>query len=168
MDDFVKNPELLSFHIASKIPVSESTRQELLEIDGISYRLRREIELLKSVDLICCRNCQVIYGLTISVCADAQMCRCILPLLDSYTYSLPDNDKVSLPLSLQTIIARRSDMLVMSSDGPLGAYVNPHGFVHEIMTLYKTNGLALRGPAVREYSWFPGYDNLYMIFFLNK
>ncbi|KAF3446727.1 hypothetical protein FNV43_RR11907 [Rhamnella rubrinervis] len=116
MDDFVKKPDLLSFYIASKIPVSESTRQELLEIDGISYRLRREIELLKSVDLICCRNCQ-------------------------------------------TVIARRSDMLVMSSDGPLGAYVNPHGFVHEILTLYRANGLALRGPAVREYSWFPGCMN---------
>ncbi|PON67854.1 PUA-like domain containing protein [Parasponia andersonii] len=114
MEGLVKKPDLLSFYIASKIPVSESTRQELLEIDGISYRLRREIELLESVDLIRCRNCQA-------------------------------------------VIARRSDMLVMSSDGPLGAYVNPHGFVHEVMTLYRAFGLALIGPAVREYSWFPGY-----------
>lgn len=114
MDGLVKKPDLLSFYIASKIPVSESTRQELLEIDGISYRLRREIELLESVDRIRCRNCQ-------------------------------------------TVIARRSDMLVMSSDGPLGAYVNPHGFVHEVMTLYRATGLVYRGPAVKEYSWFPGY-----------
>lgn len=57
---------------------------------------------------------------------------------------------------MQTVIARRSDTLAMSSDGPLGAYVNPYGFVHEIMTLYKATGLALRGAAVREYSWFPG------------
>lgn len=63
MEALVKKPDLLSFYIASKIPVSESTRQELLEIDGISYRLRREIELLESVDRIRCRNCQVIYGL---------------------------------------------------------------------------------------------------------
>ena len=48
-------------------------------------------------------------------------------------------------------------MLVMSSEGPLGAYVNPNGCVHEIMTLYKANGLALIGPPVSEYSWFPGY-----------
>lgn len=67
MDDFVKKPDLLSFYIASKIPVSESTRQELLEIDGISYRLRREIELLKSVDLIRCRDCQVLHILAICV-----------------------------------------------------------------------------------------------------
>ncbi|KDP34171.1 hypothetical protein JCGZ_07742 [Jatropha curcas] len=114
MDALVTKPDLLSFYIASKIPVSESTRQELLEIDGISYRLHREIDLLKSLDLIRCKNCQ-------------------------------------------TVIARRSDMLVMSSEGPLGAYVNPHGFVHEIMTFYKVNGLALHGQPDREYSWFPGY-----------
>ncbi|XP_024020743.1 uncharacterized protein LOC21389341 isoform X2 [Morus notabilis] len=114
MEALVKKPDLLSFYMASKIPVSESTRQELLEIDGISYRLRREIELLESVDRIRCRNCQ-------------------------------------------TVLARRSDMLVMSSDGPLGAYVNAHGFVHEVMTLYRATGLALTGPAVKEYSWFPGY-----------
>ncbi|KAM1994278.1 hypothetical protein COP1_010157 [Malus domestica] len=114
MDRLVKKPGLLSFFIASKIPVSESTGQELLEIDGISYRLCREIELLQSFDLIRCKRCQ-------------------------------------------TIIARRSNMLVMSSEGPLGAYVNPSGCVHEIMTLCKANGLALIGPAVSEYSWFPGY-----------
>ncbi|KAM1507449.1 hypothetical protein TB2_016521 [Malus domestica] len=114
MDRLVKKPDLLSFYIASKIPVSESTRQELLEIDGISYRLRREIELLQSFDLIRCKTCQ-------------------------------------------TIISRRSNMLVMSSEGPLGAYVNPGGHVHEIMTFYKANGLALIGPPTSEYSWFPGY-----------
>lgn len=114
MDALVRKPDLLSFHIASKIPVSESTRQELLEIDGISYRLRREIQLLESCNRVRCKNCQA-------------------------------------------LIAQRSDMLVMSSDGPLGAYVNPHGFVHEIMTLLKANGLALIGRPVKEYSWFPGY-----------
>ncbi|TKY74528.1 cereblon protein [Spatholobus suberectus] len=114
MDSLIKTPDVLSFHIASKIPVSESTRQELLDIDGIAYRLRREIELLESIDLIRCKSCQ-------------------------------------------TIIAKRSDMLVMSSEGPLSAYVNPGGYVHEIMTLYKANGLSLIGPTVAEYSWFPGY-----------
>lgn len=114
VDGLVKKPDLLSFHIASKIPVSESTRQELLEIDGVSYRLRREIELLETFDLVRCKTCQI-------------------------------------------VIARRSDMLVMSSEGPLGAYVNPSGFVHEIMTFFKANGLALIGVPVKEYSWFPGY-----------
>ncbi|KAI3677278.1 hypothetical protein L1987_86901 [Smallanthus sonchifolius] len=114
MDALVRKPGLLSFHVASKIPVSESTRQELLEIDGISYRLRREIELLENFDQVKCRSCQ-------------------------------------------TLIANRSDMLVMSTDGPLGAYVNPSGYVHEIMTLLKASGLALIGVPTEEYSWFPGY-----------
>lgn len=114
MDGLVRKPDLLSFHIASKMPVSESTRQELLEIDGVSYRLRREIELLESFDRVRCKTCQ-------------------------------------------TVIARRSDMLVMSSDGPLGAYVNPHGFVHELMTLLAANDLILVGHPVKKYSWFPGY-----------
>ncbi|KAK8547394.1 hypothetical protein V6N13_098104 [Hibiscus sabdariffa] len=114
MDGFVRKPDLLSFYIASKIPVSEPARQELLEIDGISCRLRREIELLERLDCIRCKICQ-------------------------------------------TIIARRSDMLVMSSDGPLGAYVNAHGYVHEVMTFRKAYGLALRSQPTEEYSWFPGY-----------
>ncbi|KAJ0232460.1 Protein cereblon [Hirschfeldia incana] len=114
MEAVVNKPDILSFFIASKIPVSESIRQELLEIDGVSYRLRREIELLESFDRVRCKHCQ-------------------------------------------TVIARRSEMLVMSSDGPLGAYVNPHGYVHEIMTFYKANDIALRGRPVLKDSWFPGY-----------
>ncbi|CAH2060857.1 unnamed protein product [Thlaspi arvense] len=114
MDAIVNKPDILSFFIASKIPVSESIRQELLELNGVSYRLQREIELLKSFDRVRCKHCQ-------------------------------------------TVIARRSDMLVMSSDGPLGAYVNPYGYVHEIMTFYKANDIALSGRAVKKDSWFPGY-----------
>ncbi|CAL0327312.1 unnamed protein product [Lupinus luteus] len=113
MDSLVKKPDALSFYIASRIPVSESTRQQLLDIDGITYRLRREIELLASIDLIRCKSCQ-------------------------------------------TIIAKRSDMLVMSNEGPLVAYVNPGGYVHEIITLNKTYGITLTGPSAIEYSWFPG------------
>ena len=67
-----------------------------------------------------------------------------------------------LLFSMQTVIGKRSEMLVMSTEGPLGAYVNPSGHVHEIMTLYRANGLALIGVPDKEYSWFPGYEfNLY-------
>ena len=59
LDDHIKKPDLLSFYIASKLPVSDSRRQELLEIDGISYRLRREIQILESFNLIHCKNCLV-------------------------------------------------------------------------------------------------------------
>lgn len=114
MDELVKMPDLLSFHIASKLPLSDSTRQELLEMHGISYRLQKEIQLLECFNHVRCKNCRALIG-------------------------------------------KRSDMMVMSSDGPLNAYVNPHGYVHEIMTLCKASGLALRGFPVTEHSWFPGY-----------
>ncbi|XP_062206826.1 uncharacterized protein LOC133908712 [Phragmites australis] len=57
MDDHVRKPDLLSFYIGSKLPISESLRQELLELDGVSYRLQREIQLLKAFNIIRCRNC---------------------------------------------------------------------------------------------------------------
>eukprot|EP00249_Psilotum_nudum_P021742 c28226_g1_i3 orf=384-2126(-) len=114
IDDLVNKPELLSYHIASKIPVQDATRQELLEIDGIVYRLQREIQLLECMDQIRCKNCL-------------------------------------------TEIARRSDMLVMSADGPIGAYVNKYGYVHETLTLCRARGLILQGRPDTQHSWFPGY-----------
>uniref|UniRef100_A0A0E0JIK0 Protein cereblon n=1 Tax=Oryza punctata TaxID=4537 RepID=A0A0E0JIK0_ORYPU len=57
MDDYVRKPDMLSYHIGSKLPMSCSVRQELLEIDGISYRLQKEIQLLKAFNIIRCRNC---------------------------------------------------------------------------------------------------------------
>jgi hypothetical protein len=49
-------------------------------------------------------------------------------------------------------------MAVMSTDGPLGAYVNPHGFVHETITVSNATGLALTGSPSTVHSWFPGYE----------
>lgn len=57
---------------------------------------------------------------------------------------------------LQHFIGRRSDVLAMSADGPLNAFVNPHGFVHETLTLKVARGLHLVGRAETENSWFPG------------
>jgi len=59
VDDHVRKPNHLSFHIGSNLPISLSLRQELLEIDGISYRLQREIQLLKAFNILRCRNCLV-------------------------------------------------------------------------------------------------------------
>ena len=57
--EMVKTPEVLSYYIASKIPVQDETRQELLEIDGVVYRLQKLIQLLESLDRIRCKNCMV-------------------------------------------------------------------------------------------------------------
>lgn len=59
--------------------------------------------------------------------------------------------------NVQNVVARRSDMLVMSSDGPLGVYVNNAGYVHETLTLAKARGLILQGQPETQNSWFPGY-----------
>lgn len=48
-------------------------------------------------------------------------------------------------------------MLVMSADGPISAYVNAHGYVHETLTLSRAWGLMLRGQPDTKDSWFPGY-----------
>jgi cereblon len=48
-------------------------------------------------------------------------------------------------------------MLVMSSDGPISAYVNTHGYVHETLTLARARGLILAGQPQTANSWFPGY-----------
>jgi cereblon len=47
-------------------------------------------------------------------------------------------------------------MLVMSSDGPITAYVNAHGYVHETLTLAHARGLILAGQPQTTNSWFPG------------
>ncbi|VAH21344.1 unnamed protein product [Triticum turgidum subsp. durum] len=114
IDELVKKPDLLSFYIGNQLPVSEPVRQKLLEINGVSYRLRREIQLLKACDLIKCGYCK-------------------------------------------SEIAKHSDVVVMSSDGPLGTYVNNHGYVHATITVNNATGLALEGDPTEEHSWFPGY-----------
>lgn len=59
MEAMVRTPSLLSYYIASNMPLQDATRQELLEIDGTVYRLRREIELLESMDQLRCKRCLV-------------------------------------------------------------------------------------------------------------
>ncbi|ELT95677.1 hypothetical protein CAPTEDRAFT_173167 [Capitella teleta] len=54
-------------------------------------------------------------------------------------------------------IAEKKDVFCMADEGPIGAYVNPGGHVHETLTLYKAQGLTLIGRPSTENSWFPGY-----------
>lgn len=57
--EMVKTPETLSYYLAREIPVQDETREELLEIDGVVYRLQKEIQLLESLDRIRCKKCMV-------------------------------------------------------------------------------------------------------------
>lgn len=56
-----------------------------------------------------------------------------------------------------TPLAARSDMIQMTSEGWRSAFVNPHGVVHEALTLRSMRGLRLIGRPSTESSWFPGY-----------
>ena len=53
-------------------------------------------------------------------------------------------------------ITNKSDVFSMALEGPMAAYVNPGGYVHETLTVYKAQGLVLRGGPSTENSWFPG------------
>lgn len=54
-------------------------------------------------------------------------------------------------------IADMSHVFSMSVSGPLSAYVNPGGHVHETVTVHEAENLNLIGRPSTEHSWFPGY-----------
>ncbi|XP_060606164.1 protein cereblon-like [Ruditapes philippinarum] len=54
-------------------------------------------------------------------------------------------------------IADMSNVFSMSVSGPLSAYVNPGGHVHETVTVHQAINLNLIGRPSTEHSWFPGY-----------
>jgi len=45
----------------------------------------------------------------------------------------------------------------MTSGGPSGVYVNPHGFLHEVLTVRRARNLLVAGPPTTEFTWYPGY-----------
>ena len=53
-------------------------------------------------------------------------------------------------------VADQSDIFAMSVEGPQGTYVNPNGYVHETLTVYKAKDMITRGLPSTEASWFPG------------
>ncbi|KAK3767566.1 hypothetical protein RRG08_003828 [Elysia crispata] len=57
----------------------------------------------------------------------------------------------------QEEISSKEHVFSMSQEGPLGAYVNPHGHVHEMFTVTTVQNLNHIGGAYTEHSWFPGY-----------
>ncbi|CAF4707521.1 unnamed protein product, partial [Rotaria sp. Silwood1] len=54
-------------------------------------------------------------------------------------------------------ICEDRDIFSMSATGLMAAYVNPHGQIHETLTVLQAKNIRLLGPEVAEHSWFPGY-----------
>ncbi|KOX73264.1 Protein cereblon [Melipona quadrifasciata] len=67
-------------------------------------------------------------------------------------------DKIFVCCNCDSYIGRQSHMFPMSKEGPQGTYCNPSGIIHETVTLYHAQGLALsNNPPSINYTWFPGY-----------
>lgn len=64
-----------------------------------------------------------------------------------------------LRLKWKQILIQHSSVFSLSLYGPMAAYVNPHGYVHETLTVFKANNLNLIGRPSTLHSWFPGWDS---------
>jgi cereblon len=65
-----------------------------------------------------------------------------------------------LPISCKRCretISSWADIFSMSEEGSVGTFVNPHGYIHQMVTLRKTRNIRLVGYPCTEDSWFPGY-----------
>ncbi|XP_038054196.1 protein cereblon-like isoform X2 [Patiria miniata] len=107
-------PSDFSFWVASNLPLNDTQRLKLLQINCPVQRLRLELDTLRKCTMLTCTDC--------------------------------GQD-----------IAKKSDVFSMSLDGPMAAYVNPGGFVHDTLTLYRAHNMVLIGRPSQEHSWFPGY-----------
>ncbi|XP_041081479.1 protein cereblon-like [Polyodon spathula] len=56
-----------------------------------------------------------------------------------------------------TEMTTKNEIFSLSLYGPMAAFVNPHGYVRETLTVYKANSLNLMGRPSTQHSWFPGY-----------
>ncbi|XP_072540592.1 LOW QUALITY PROTEIN: protein cereblon [Salminus brasiliensis] len=79
-----------------------------------------------------------------------QRLRCELDIMDRCT-------SLCCKQCQDTEITTKNEIFSLSLYGPMAAYVNPHGYVHETLTVYKASNLNLVGRPSTLHSWFPGY-----------
>ncbi len=53
--------------------------------------------------------------------------------------------------------ASARDGIALSPEGAGGAFVNAHGYVHDMLTVRTVRGLGVQGRPTTQDSWFPGY-----------
>ncbi|XP_015108351.1 protein cereblon isoform X1 [Diachasma alloeum] len=67
-------------------------------------------------------------------------------------------EKLFVCSDCRTVIAKQVDVFPMNTEGIQSAYCNPHGAIHETVTVHRAQSLVLRqDPPSTECSWFPGY-----------
>ncbi|CAL8382287.1 unnamed protein product [Boreogadus saida] len=79
-----------------------------------------------------------------------QRLRCELDIMDRCT-------SLCCKQCQDTEITTKNMIFSLSLYGPMAAYVNPHGYVHETLTVYNASNLNLVGWPSTMHSWFPGY-----------
>ncbi|KAJ8258615.1 hypothetical protein COCON_G00176270 [Conger conger] len=79
-----------------------------------------------------------------------QRLRCELNIMDRCT-------SLCCKQCQDTELTTKNEIFSLSLYGPMAAYVNPHGYVHETLTVYKASNLNLTGRQSTMHSWFPGY-----------
>ena len=62
-------------------------------------------------------------------------------------------------VACDTVLTSLGELVAMSQEGASGMYVNPHGIVHDMITVEGVNGgrVRLEGEPETAHSWFPGY-----------
>lgn len=84
----------------------------------------------------------------LAINCSVQRLRWELSLLEKYSVLCCSECKVK--------ICERDDIFSMSVQGPQGTYVNPAGYVHDTLTVYKCENITLVGRSSTDHSWFPG------------
>ena len=59
LEELLRCPERLSWHIAGSLPLADAGRQKLLEEVSTVCRLRREVRVMEGMDRVRCKTCQV-------------------------------------------------------------------------------------------------------------
>ena len=140
------DPSALSHRVASRAPVSLATRYALLCADTVVDRLRLELKLFG------------VFSDEISFSGEGKKKD---GEKDDETKKRQKN-KESICLSCSSCSAPLSalaSLVAMSDEGAGGAYCNPAGLVHDVLTVGEVfpNAVALEGEPSAEFSWFPGF-----------
>lgn len=136
------DPSALSHRVASRAPVSLATRYALLCADTVVDRLRLELKLFGVFSDFSLKK------------KDGEK--------DDETKKQKRERRESICLSCSSCSAPLSalaSLVAMSDEGAGGAYCNPAGLVHDVLTVGEVfpNAVALEGEPSAEFSWFPGF-----------
>mmetsp|Transcript_3125 Transcript_3125/g.4826 ORF Transcript_3125/g.4826 Transcript_3125/m.4826 type:complete len:514 (-) Transcript_3125:61-1602(-) len=165
-DERIEDPVNYSFRVAGDLVLPDSDRQKLLEANGVADRLRLIVDYLE--DKIAYFECRHTTG-------------SIYPETPSRNVDESEEESVSSPSGISASrsgvgpagvlalhckdcmsVVAREDMVfqVPGAQGAVGAYVNPHGCVHQTVTVRKIlqSKVLCHGRPSNEDTWFPGYS----------